>query len=94
MVRVCSLHAISSQDDGANNFINYAKNIEQIGGINNLLPVMEIMLLSNNNNKLCSSINMNNNSIEVENLLTEDILLKYMHLIKKIIHEKKGDDFI
>ena len=78
---------ISSKDDGANNFINYTKKIEQIGEINNLLPVIELMLLSNNN-KLCSSIDMNNN-IEVENLLTEDILLKYMHIIKKIINDKK-----
>ena len=75
---------ISSKEDGANNYIKYSKNIEQIGDINNLLPIMEIMLLSNNPIKLWSSINMSNN-IEIENLLTEEILLKYMHIIKKII---------
>ena len=80
---------ISSQDDGANYYIKYSKNIEQIGEINNLLPIMELMLLSNNQNKLTSTINMNNNSIEIDNLLSEDILLKYMHIIKKIINDKK-----
>ena len=81
---------ISSENDGANNFINYSKNIEQIGEINNLLPIMELMILSNNHNKLLSTINMNNN-IEVENLLTEEILLKFMHIIKKIIDGKKNN---
>ena len=80
---------ISSKDDGANNFINYTKNIEQIGEINNLLPIIELMLLSQNQNKLCSTINMNNDKLEVENLLTEEILLKYMHIIKKIINGNK-----
>ena len=80
---------ISSENDGANNYINYSKNIEQIGEINNLLPIMELMLLSNNQNKLLSTINMNNNKIEIENLLTEKILLKYLHIIKKIINGKK-----
>ena len=75
---------ISSKDDGANYYIKYSKNIEQIGDINNLLPIMELMLLSNNQNKLWSSIKMNND-IEIENILTEDILLKFMHIIKKII---------
>ena len=79
---------ISTKDDGVNNYIKYSKNIEQIGDINNLLPIMEIMLLSHNPNKLWSSINMNNDA-EIENLLTEDILLKYMHIIKKIITGNK-----
>ena len=49
---------------------------------------MELMLLSHNSNKLWSSINMNNDG-EIENLLTEDILLKYTHIIKKIITRNK-----
>ena len=79
---------ISSKDDGANNFINYSKNIDQIGGINNLLPIMELMLLSCNK-KYFSSLNIND--IEIENLLTEEMLLKYMHIIKKIITGKKNN---
>ena len=81
---------IYSKDDGANNYIKYSKNIEQIGDINNLLPIMELMLLSHNPHKLWSSINMDNN-VEIENLLTEDILLKYMHIIKKIITGNKNN---
>ena len=82
---------ISSKDDGVNNFINYAKDIEQIGEINNLLPIIELMFLSQNQNKLCSTINMNNDKLEIENLLTEEILLKYMHIIKKIINGNKNN---
>ena len=78
---------ISSEDDGANNYIKYYKNIEQIGEINNLLPVIELILLSHNKEKLCSSVN--NADIEIEDLITEEIFLKYMHIVKKIIKEKK-----
>ena len=80
---------ISSEDDGANNYIKYYKNIEQIGEINNLLPVIELMLLSHNKEKLCSSININCNDIDIEDLITEEIFLKYLHIIKKIITDKK-----
>ena len=79
---------ISSQDDGANNYINFSKNIKQIGEINNLLPLLEIMLLSKNKKKFCSSMNMADN-FEIENLLTEEIFLKYIHIVKKIITGKK-----
>ena len=80
---------ISSEDDGAINYIKYYKNIEQIGEINNLLPIIELMFLSHNKEKLCSSININNNEIDIDDLLTEEIFLKFMHLVKKIIKEKK-----
>ena len=80
---------ISSINDGANNYIQYSKNIEQIGEINNLLPIIELMLLSQNKDKLCSSINMNKNDINIEDLLTEEIFLKYMHIVKKIIKDQK-----
>ena len=58
---------ISSINDGANNYIQYSKNIEQIGEINNLLPIIELMLLSQNKDKLCSSINMNKNDKPINN---------------------------
>ena len=80
---------ISSQDDGANNYINFTKNIKHIGEINNLLPLLEIMILSKNKNKFCSFINMNDKNFEIENLLTEEIFLKFIHIIKKIITGKK-----
>ena len=80
---------ISSEDDGAINYIKYYKNIEQIGEINNLLPLIELMFLSHNKEKLCSSINIDINEIDIDDLLTEEIFLKFMHLVKKIIKEKK-----
>ena len=80
---------ISSEDDGANNYIKYFKNIEQMGEINNLLPIIELMLLSHNKEKLCSSININSNDINIDDLLTEEIFLKFMHIVKKIIKDQK-----
>ena len=80
---------INSPDDGVNNYINYSKNIIQIGEINNLLPMMELLILSQNKNKLCSSVGMNADNLEIEILLSEEILLKYMHIIRKIITGKK-----
>ena len=53
------------------------------------MPLLEIMLLSKNKNKFCSSININDNNFEIENLLTEEIFLKYIHIVKKIITGKK-----
>ena len=42
-----------------------------MGEINNLLPIIELMLLSHNKEKLCSSININSNDINIDDLLTE-----------------------
>ena len=47
------------------------------------------MFLSHNKEKLCSTININENEIEIDDLLTEEIFLKFMHLIKKIITGQK-----
>ena len=80
---------ISNEDDGANNYIKYCKNIEQIGEIDNLLPIVELMLLSHNKEKLCSSINININEIDIDDLLNEEIFLKFMHIVKKIIKDQK-----
>ena len=80
---------ISSEDDGANNYIKYFKNIEQMGEINNLLPIIELMLLSHNKEKLCSSINLSSDEIGIEDLLTEEIFLKFMHIVKMIIKDQK-----
>ena len=82
---------ISSEDDGANNYFKYYKNIEQIGEINNLLPIIELMLLSHNKEKLCSSINIKCDDIDIEDLITEELFLKYLHIVKKIIKDKKNN---
>ena len=85
------LAVISSEDDGANNYIKYYKNIAQIGKINNLLPIIELMLLSHNKEKLCSSIDVKCDDIDIEDLITEEIFLKYLHIVKKIIKDKKNN---
>ena len=64
--------AILSKNDGVNNYTNHVKNIQIIGGINNFLPIAELML------KYKKSNNQNN-------LITERILLKYLNIFKDII---------
>ena len=40
--------AVLSKNDGVNNYINHFKNIEVVGGLNNLLPISELILLYKN----------------------------------------------
>ena len=57
----------SKKDDGVNYYVNHIKNIQNIGGINNLLPIAELMLISIN-------------SKQKINLLTEQTLAKYLNI--------------
>ena len=78
---------VLSSEDGVNNYINYYKNIKQLGGMNNLLPIAELMLLTQKKNK--------NNDLNYDNYinyqlldkyaLTEKTFLKYLIIIKKIL---------
>ena len=61
----------SKKDDGINYYVNHIKNIQNIGGINNLLPIAELMLISKN-------------SKHKINLLTEQVLSKYLNIFKDI----------
>ena len=61
----------SKKDDGVNYYVNHIKNIQNIGGINNLLPIAELILISKN-------------SKHKINLLTEQILAKYLNIFKDI----------
>ena len=61
----------SKKDDGVNYYINHIKNIQNIGGINSLLPIAELMLISKN-------------SKHKINLLTEKSLVKYLNIFKDI----------
>ena len=70
---------ISSEYDGVNLFSNNIKNVTKLGGIDNLLPIVELMLLSSKSN---------NYSIE-NNLLTEGSLLELLKIIKKILNHHK-----
>ena len=58
--------AVLSKNDGVNNYKNHFKNMEVVGGINNLLPISELILLYKND-------------------ITEELLIKYFTIIKKII---------
>ena len=64
--------AIFSNNDGVNNFVNYIKNIQMIGGINNLLPIAELMLKYRNTRY---------------NIISEKSILKYLNIFKDIIIE-------
>ena len=66
--------------DGALIYSNNTKNIEKLGGINNLLPIAELMLLSLKNNKKI---------LVDKNLLTENTLLEYLKIIKQILNHHK-----
>ena len=70
---------INWEYDGVNIYSDKIKNVIKLGGINNLLPIAELMLLSlKNSNYLVDS-----------NLLTENILLEYLKIIKKILNHHK-----
>ena len=64
--------AILSNNDGVNNYVNHIKNIQAIGGINNLLPIAELMLKYRNTRY---------------NIISENSILKYLNILKDIIIE-------
>ena len=64
--------AIFSNNDGVNNYVNHVKNIQLIGGINNLLPIAELMLKYRNTRY---------------NIISEKSILKYLNIFKDIIIE-------
>ena len=70
---------ILGENDYANYFINNTKNIKQIGGINNLLPIVELM-----NSSLYNSKANKYNSIK-NSALTSNTFYAYFNLIKNLI---------
>ena len=69
-----------SEYDGANIFSKNIKNIVELGGINNLLPIGELMLFS---------LKKNSNYFVDEKLLTESTFLEYLKIIRKILSYHK-----
>ena len=69
-----------SDFDGSNIFSKNIKNISKLGGINNLLPIGELMLYS---------LKKNNNYLVDKNLLTETTFLEYLKIIKQILSHHK-----
>ena len=66
--------------DGVSVYSNNSKNILKLGGINNLLPIAELML---------SSLKGKTNNLVDKNLLTENTLLEYLKIIKQILNNHK-----
>ena len=59
-----------SKYDGVNNYVNHFKNIQLMGGINNLLPIAELMLKYKNTEN---------------NIISEKSLLNYFNILRTII---------
>ena len=74
------LGKLKSEGDGVCVYSNNTKNIGKLGGINNLLPIAELML---------SSLKDNTNILVDKNLLTENTLLEYLIIIKQILKNHK-----
>ena len=74
---------LNSEYDGVNIYSNNVRNVIKLGGINNLLPIAELMIYS-----------LKDNTYFIEkNLLTEEILLEYLKIIKKILNNHKGSNY-
>ena len=78
---------VLTPENGVNSYINNFKNIENVGGIDNLLPLGELMLLSQNKKEknLYSDKDYINYDLLEENFLNENTFLKYITIIEKII---------
>ena len=71
--------AVLGENDGVNFFVNNAKTINQLGGINNLLPIIELMFSTISKSKK-SKYNLIDKSI-----LTQSTFYEYLNLIKNIL---------
>ena len=67
---------LNSNFDGVNIYNKNIKNIAKLGGINNLLPISELML---------NSLKKDNKYFVDKNILTEATLLEYLTIIKHIL---------
>ena len=68
--------AVLSKNDGVNNYINHIKNIQILGGINNLLPIAELMVKFKNTKN---------------NIISEKSVIKYLNIFKDIIIEHNNN---
>jgi len=70
---------VLSKDDGVNYYLNWTKNIKQTGGMNILLPIVEIMYSSNVANENISY------TLVDKNVLSESTLFEYLIIIKNLL---------
>ena len=72
-----------NKEDGVNNYINKIKNIRDLGGINNLLPIIELMLSSLKENNPYKLID--------KNILTEKTFQEFLIIIQKILIDHENN---
>ena len=70
---------VLGENDGVNYYINNSKRIRQLGGINNLLPIIELMYSTISQSKKSKYLSVD------KSVLTESTFYEYLNLIKKII---------
>ena len=70
---------ILGENDGVNYFINNSKTIRQLGGINNLLPIIELM-----HSTISKSKKIKYNLVD-KSILTQSTFYEFLNLIKNII---------
>ena len=70
---------VLGENDGVNYYANNSKRIRQLGGINNLLPIIELMYSSISESKKSKYISVD------KSVLTQSTFYEYLNLIKKII---------
>jgi hypothetical protein len=66
-----------NNNDGVNNYVNKNKNIKDLGGINNLLPIIELMISSLKDNNPYKLID--------KSILSERTFQEYLIIIQKIL---------
>ena len=72
---------VLGENDGANYFVNNSKTIRQLGGINNLLPIIELM-----HSTISKSKKIKYNLVD-KSILTQSTFYEFLKLIKNIIIE-------
>ena len=70
---------VLGENDGVNNFVNNTKTIRQLGGINNLLPIIELM-----HSTISKSIKIKYNFVE-QSVLSHSTFKEFLNLVKNII---------
>ena len=71
--------AVLGENDGVNFFINNTKTIKQLGGINNLLPILELMYSTISGSKKIKY------KLIDKSILTQSTFFEFLNLIKNII---------
>ena len=72
-------------NDGVCYYENYGKSIKELGGIDNLLPIAELMVSTNSKSKKISY------PLVDKNILTASTFLEYLNIFKKILINHHGN---